>query len=161
MLAYDGLKLTGRACSGSVFGRLGPGYMCDRFGAFNTAILMGVFTLLTMLGVWLPFGNTSSTGLYISSVLLGFGTGSFVSTGATCVGQLCDVRDAGKYLGSCYTVVSIGTLISNPICQEILNHVGRQELVAFLSGVLVFSLVCCLAVRWFCLGKRWRWLVKI
>ncbi len=147
--------------SGSVFGRIGPGYLCDRLGAFNTAIAMGIFTLLAIVGVWLPFGNSTTAGLYVASVLLGFGTGSFVSTGATCVSQLCDVRDAGKYLGSCYSIVSIGTLIGNPICQEILDHVGRRELIIFLSGVIAFSLVCCLSVRWVELGRRWQWLVKV
>lgn len=148
-------------CSGSTLGRLIPGYLADRMGSFNVTLTMTTVTLLAILTIWLPVGDSSEVGLYVVSVCLGFGTGSFVSTSATCLGQLCDVRDMGKYLGSCYTVVSLSTLASTPVCQYILSHNGPAALIWFLAGVLASALASCLVVRWTLLGYRWVWLVKV
>ncbi|KAK1492682.1 hypothetical protein CCUS01_13959 [Colletotrichum cuscutae] len=58
----------------------------------------------TMLVLWLAFGDTSAPTLYAVAFCLGFGTGSFVSTAATCLGRLCDPQDSGTYIGCCYAV---------------------------------------------------------
>lgn len=99
--------------------------------------------------------------LYVVSVCLGFGTGSFVATSATCLGHLCSPQDAGKYLGSSYTIVSLATLASNPICQAILDAHGEAALVWFLSGVLLVAGVSCAMVRWILVGRKWKWVVKV
>ncbi|SPN97011.1 related to monocarboxylate transporter [Cephalotrichum gorgonifer] len=149
---------------GSTLGRIIPGYLADKMGSFNVTLAMSLFTLFTMLGIWLPAGNSSEVALYAVSTCLGFGTGSFVATSATCLGHLCDTRDSGKYFGSCYTVVSLATLVSNPICQAILDSSerhGQSRLVWFLATVLAVSTLSCATVRWILLGYRWRWLFKV
>lgn len=147
--------------SGSTVGRLIPGYLADRFGSFNVTLVMASLTLITLLGVWLPIGDSSVVALYIVSVCLGFGTGSFVATSATCLGQLCNAQDAGKYLGSSYTIVSLATLASNPICQAILDSHREDALVWFLSGVLLVAGLSCTVVRWILLGRKWKWATKV
>lgn len=147
--------------SGSTLGRLGPGYLADKWGPFNVTIIMSVFTLLTMLLIWLPLGDQSEAALYVIAGLLGFGTGSFVSTAATCLGHLAEVHNAGKVLGSCSTVVSFATLTSNPVSQAVLSRAGPKAVVAFQAGVLFVALASCLVVRWACLGYRWRWIAKV
>lgn len=122
---------------------------------------MAFLTLVTMLGVWLPVGGSSVVALYVVSVCLGFGTGSFVATSATCLGHLCSPQDAGKYLGSSYTIVSLATLASNPICQAILDAHGEAALVWFLSAVLLVAGLGCAAVRWILMGCKWKWAVKV
>lgn len=148
-------------CSGSTLGRLLPGYLTDKLGSFNVTLAMSFLTLATMLGIWLPVGASSEVALYVVSVCLGFGTGSFVATSATCLGHLCDARDAGKYLGSCYTIASLATLASNPICQAILSARGEEALVWFLSGVLAVASLSCAVVRWLLMGRRWKWVEKV
>ncbi|KAF9879108.1 MFS monocarboxylate [Colletotrichum karsti] len=149
---------------GSTLGRVIPGYLTDRMGPFNVTIMMTIITELTMLSLWLPFGSTSAPVLYTVAFLLGFGTGSFVSTAATCLGRLCDVQDNGTYIGCCYAVVSLATLIGNPASQAVLGdgQHGRTRLtVAFLAAILFLSLVSCCFVRWLCLGKTWKWRVNV
>ena len=90
----------------STLGRIIPGFLSDRYGSFNVTILVMAFTIVAMLLVWLPFGERSLVALYVTSVCLGFGTGSFVSLAATCVSYLCGAHEFGKWLGSCYTIVS-------------------------------------------------------
>ncbi|UQC80423.1 uncharacterized protein CLUP02_05906 [Colletotrichum lupini] len=89
---------------GSSFGRIVPGYFTDKIGPFNVTILMTIFTEAVMLVLWLAFGDTSAPTLYAVAFCLGFGTGSFVSTAATCLGRLCDPQDSGTYIGCCYAV---------------------------------------------------------
>lgn len=60
-----------------------------------------------MLAIWLPLGQTSLAALYAVSILFGFGTGSFVSLSAACVGQICGDGVYGRWLGTCYSVVSL------------------------------------------------------
>jgi len=42
---------------------------------------MNMFTLVAVLGVWLPFGAATVQGLFVAVVLMGIGTGSFVPLG--------------------------------------------------------------------------------
>ncbi|TDZ32613.1 Riboflavin transporter MCH5 [Colletotrichum spinosum] len=149
---------------GSSLGRILPGYLSDRLGPFNVTIVMALLTETTMLVLWLPFGETSAAVLYTVSFLLGFGTGSFVSTAATCLGRLCKPQESGTYIGCCYAVVSLATLVGNPASQGILGDGtdGRTRwTVAFLCVVLAMALLSCGFVRWLCLDRRWRWMVKV
>ena len=42
---------------------------------------MNMFTLVAVLGVWLPFGAATVQGLFVAVVLMGVGTGSFTPLG--------------------------------------------------------------------------------
>ncbi|KAK0379630.1 hypothetical protein CLIM01_03021 [Colletotrichum limetticola] len=97
----------------------------------------------TMLVLWLAFGDTSAPTLYAVAFCLGFGTGSFVSTAATCLGRLCDPQDSGTYIGCCYAVVSLATLVGNPASQAVLGdgEGSRTRLmIVFLAIVLAMAL---------------------
>jgi len=65
-----------------MIGRTVPLWLSDRkLGPINTIILMNVFTLLTVLVVWLPFGALTVPALFVVVLLMGIGTGSFVPLG--------------------------------------------------------------------------------
>jgi MFS family permease len=70
-------------------------------------LFMAVFTLASMLFMWLPFGLNSLAALYVFVFLYGFGTGSFVSLSMACVGQICRGSDFGRWIGAMDSVVSI------------------------------------------------------
>jgi MFS family permease len=93
--------------SGSAFGRFLPSWYSDKVGRFNMLLLMAMFTLVSMLFIWLPFGCSSLAALYIFVLLYGFGTGSFVSLSMACVGQICRGSDFGRWIGAMDSVVSI------------------------------------------------------
>lgn len=93
--------------SGSTFGRVVPSWYSDRVGRFNMLLLMAVFTIASMLFIWLPFGLNSLVALYIFVFVYGFGTGSFVSLTMGCVGQICRGSDFARWVGALDSVVSI------------------------------------------------------
>lgn len=78
-------------------------------------LLMAVFTLASMLFIWLPLGLNSLVALYIFVFLYGFGTGSFVSLSMACVGQICRGSDFAHWVGAMDSVVSIAYELSLPL----------------------------------------------
>ncbi|KAK4218773.1 putative transporter [Rhypophila decipiens] len=140
---------------GAILGRTLPPWLSDRFlGPLNTIILMNMFTLLVVLGVWLPFGASTVQGLFVAIVLMGIGTGSFVPLGVSCVSAMCEPRDTGTWLGSVYTIVSFATLIGNPATGAILAAYGSTGLLVFLAIALLVGLMSITALRWVSQGKR-------
>ncbi|KFZ00662.1 hypothetical protein V501_10572 [Pseudogymnoascus sp. VKM F-4519 (FW-2642)] len=146
---------------GSTFGRVIPSWFSDKVGRFNMLLLMAVFTLASMLFIWLPFGLNSLVALYIFVFLYGFGTGSFVSLSMGCVGQLCRGNDFARWIGAMDSVVSIATLVSIPIGSSLQSNVGPQAMVWFLVGVLSLSLMACSISRAGYMGYKWRWNAKV
>lgn len=139
----------------SCFGRILPGYLADKIGRFNTLLIMIVFTLIFMLALWLPFGDTSLPALYAFAALFGFGTGSWMALTPACIGQLCRAEEFGRYYGTMYFIASLATLVCIPVSGELVEVVGPKGLVGFLSAVLGVSLGAFVLGRWACLGRRW------
>lgn len=136
-------------------GRILPGYLADKIGRFNTLIILMVFTLLTMLLLWLPFGHKSLPALYAFAVLFGFGTGGIFGITPSCMGQMCKAQDFGRYFGTMYAVASFATLFGIPVSGALAQQVGLQAMVAFYCALLALSLVCLVFSRWAFLGRRW------
>lgn len=63
---------------GSVFGRCIPGHFADRYGYFNIAILAIMLSVIAVVDIWLPFGNTS-VGLVSFALIFGLSSGSNIS----------------------------------------------------------------------------------
>ena len=125
-LAYQLLSILN---AGSFFGRWAPGLLADKIGRFNTMILMVSLCMITTFALWLPTALAASPaakeGLIVAFALLfGFASGSNITLGPVCAGQLCRTEDYGRYFASCFTVVGIGTLVGIPIGGEILRRGG-------------------------------------
>ncbi|PWY80717.1 MFS general substrate transporter [Aspergillus heteromorphus CBS 117.55] len=144
----------------SCIGRLFAGATADKYGRLNTQTVLIAFAAVVVFVVWLPFGNTL-VGLYLFSILFGLASGSFLSLAPVCIGQISKASEIGGRFGTCYSIVSIATLVSIPIGGEMLDAVGKQAMVAYLGGVLVLALCMFLMARWACLNYRWRWRAKI
>ena len=148
---------------------------------------MNIFTILTVLVVWLPFGAMAAPALFVVTVLMGVGTGSFVPLGGMylhtvpshaspsgyemtlitnfstvqCISALCTSRTIGTWLGFVYTFAGFATLLGNPATEAILAQHGPRALVAFLAGVLVFGLACMVSLRFVMQGGKWILVRKI
>ncbi|ESA43948.1 hypothetical protein GE21DRAFT_853 [Neurospora crassa] len=147
---------------GAIVGRTLPSWLSDRkLGPVNTIIIMNVFTLLVVLVVWLPFGAMAVSALFVVTVLMGVGTGSFVPLGVQCVSGLCTSRTIGTWLGFVYTFSSFATLLGNPATEAILSRQGPKALMAFLAGTLVFGLACMVSLRFVMHGGKWILVRKI
>lgn len=149
--------LNGSSC----FGRLLPGFISDIMGRFNVFGIMMIFTLVTMVVIWLPFGHTNLVALYIFSALFGFGTGSWMALVPACIGQLCEAEQFGRYYGTLYFIASLALLICIPVSGELVESCGPQVMVGFLCAVLGMALVTFGMSRWACLGWKWSWRVVI
>jgi len=122
---------------------------------------MIVFTLIVMLVLWLPFGNTSLAALYTFSALFGFGTGSWMALTPACIGQLCEAEQFGRYYGTLYFIASLATLVCIPVSGELVESVGPEVMVGFMCAMLGLSLISFILSRWACLGWNWRWKTKV
>jgi MCP family monocarboxylic acid transporter-like MFS transporter 10 len=87
----------------SVFGRIVPSYLADKFGALLVMSIMALATALTVLVIWIPvnFANTLA-GTMIFTILYGFTSGAFVSIMTPALVQLCggQISELGLMLGT-------------------------------------------------------------
>ncbi|KAK6839755.1 Riboflavin transporter MCH5 [Apiospora arundinis] len=107
----------------SVFGRALPGYWADKIGPFNSNMLSVFLTIVACFVVWLPLGHTVA-GVLVFAALFGFATGNNISITPVCVGRLCHTQHYGRYYATCYTVVSVATLVGIPIGGNIVAATG-------------------------------------
>ncbi|TVY31135.1 Riboflavin transporter [Lachnellula hyalina] len=140
---------------GSVFGRWLPGFIADKIGRFNTAVIAIILTVAAVLGVWLPVGNTKP-GLVIFALLFGFASGSNISLTPVCVSQLCSIENYGRYYSTCFSIVSLGCLTGVPIAGRILD-VGNGSyggLIFFVGLVYAGGLIAFLWARLIATGLK-------
>lgn len=122
---------------------------------------MMVATLVFMLLVWLPFGHTSLIAIYVFVALFGFGTGSWMAMVPATLATLSGPNHFGRYFGTSYFIASLATLVCIPISGELVQRVGAQALVGFLSAVLFVSIGTFAFSRWCLLGRKWKWLANV
>ncbi|KXS95614.1 hypothetical protein AC578_10385 [Pseudocercospora eumusae] len=145
--------------AGSFFGRWAPGYLADKLGRFNTQIAAVFLCAVSSIGLWLPAAvlATSSSaspkavlGLTITfAALMGFASGSNISLTPVCISMLCPTKEYGRYIGTTYTIVSVGTLIGLPIAGALITACGGSYWgTALFTGLsYVCGLGCFTAVR--------------
>ncbi|KAK5947144.1 hypothetical protein PMZ80_001291 [Knufia obscura] len=145
----------------SSVGRLVTGFLSDRFGRFNTLLVSAVIALLSMLVIWLPFGQHNLGALYAFIALFGFMTGCWMALVPACIGQLCRADEFGRYYGTSYFVASLATLVCIPISGELVEMVGAQAMVAFYCAILAVGCLTFAGSRWACLRWKWDWTSKV
>ena len=97
----------------SIFGRIVPGIIADRFGRFNVMIVTTGFSAIMVLALWLP--SSGNAPIIVFCVLYGFSTGAFVSLGPALIAQISPIREIGVRSGTFFLCVSFGGLTGNPI----------------------------------------------
>ncbi|THZ98267.1 MFS general substrate transporter [Aureobasidium pullulans] len=128
--AAFGYQLLAILNASSCFGRLISGSLGDHFGHYNTMIISLFLCVVSIFALWLPdivipsASSNSPVLLIIFVIIFGFVSGSNVSLTPICLGQLCDIRDYGRYYASCYTIVAFGVLVSLPAAGGILDVCG-------------------------------------
>lgn len=145
----------------SSVGRLVTGYFSDKLGRFNTLLASAIIALLSMLIIWLPFGQHHLGALYGFIAMFGFMTGCWMALVPACIGQLCRADEFGRYYGTSYFVASLATLVCIPISGELVEVVGAQAMVAFYCAILAVGCLTFAASRWACLWWKWDWTSKV
>ncbi|KAK4227309.1 riboflavin transporter MCH5 [Podospora fimiseda] len=143
--------------AGSGVGRLAAGAISDRIGRFNTMILTTVFSIFTTFAVWLLVETDRIWLFYLFAALFGFGTGSVISIGPVCVGQLTIPAKFGTYYGTMYAVASLSSLLCIPLSAWILEHLGTQMFVVIFGVLLVVAFGAFSMARFAIQDYKWKW----
>ncbi|CAH0058908.1 unnamed protein product [Clonostachys solani] len=135
--------------AGSVLGRFLPGLLADKLGRFNVIVATIALCAATILGFWLPAGDSKPL-LVAFCVVFGFASGSNLGLIPVCIGQFCDSRDYGRYVTTANMIASFGTLTSVPIGGALLGFEGRAGwvgLILFSAAAYVVALACYVTAR--------------
>ncbi|KAK2612629.1 hypothetical protein QQS21_001401 [Conoideocrella luteorostrata] len=143
---------------GAIPGRALPGFVADRFGAFN---ILGATTFVCatlIFALW--YTAESSRAAVISfTVLFGFWSGATIALTPVCVSRVCKIQDYGKRSGTTYLIASTGVLIGAPIAGAIIKANGGS-----FWGIIIFSgalYAACTMTLYLARGAAAGWGVRI
>ncbi|KAK4063294.1 uncharacterized protein Triagg1_9560 [Trichoderma aggressivum f. europaeum] len=98
--------------AGSVVGRVGSGWIADRFGRFNVLFIMGVLTAVITF-CW--GAMTTLSGMMAFAVLFGLFSGGLIPLGSACVAQTTpDMGHIGLRIGFMMAFASFSALSGGP-----------------------------------------------
>ncbi|KAL2835830.1 major facilitator superfamily domain-containing protein [Aspergillus pseudoustus] len=133
-LAFYTLSITNGA---SLFGRIIPGFLADRFGRLRMLVCVYATNAIVLL-CWLRV--SSSAGLLVWVAFFGFTSGAIISLYPASVAQVTpSPQQIGTYMGQASFVVSIAGLTGAPIAGALIRNYGYDKAAIF-AGV---SLVAC------------------
>ncbi|KAF9447281.1 MFS general substrate transporter [Macrolepiota fuliginosa MF-IS2] len=119
--------------AGSVFGRLLPNFLADKFGTYN--MLLPSLYISSGL-VFALFGINDFAGLTIFAILYGFWSGSYVSLIPSLLAQLgTHPGELGIRMGIAFSIVAVSLLAGTPI-EGLLLRMQNGELEW--SGSIIF-----------------------
>ncbi|KAG0645383.1 Aspyridones efflux apdF [Hyphodiscus hymeniophilus] len=123
----------------SLFGRIIPGLLADRFGAYNMMILSALFSGLVCC-CWTT--ATSMSGIVVLSLAYGFSSGAVIGLQGACSAQIVEPSQYGVTMGFVMAILSVAGLLGSPINGWILGQWGFTGLslfsgLAMLVGMLV------------------------
>ncbi|KAG8958691.1 hypothetical protein FRC03_008919, partial [Tulasnella sp. 419] len=110
------------ANAASLIGRLGSGFLCDRFGNLNVLIPFNTATALATL-VW-PFCTTQASLITIA-ICYGISLGAFASLVGIPVASLGNTLDVGRRTGMLFTFCAFANLVGPPISGAIFSKNGK------------------------------------
>lgn len=123
----------------SLFGRLGSGFLGDKFGRYNIFVFVCYATGVLVLGMWIPVSSTG--GIAAFAALFGFFSGAYVSLLAVLIAQISPPPEIGFRTGIAFFLSAVSGLVTNPICGAILDGTGSENW----TGVKIFAGIFCLA----------------
>lgn len=136
----------------SIFGRILPGMLADKFGRFNVMIITCFASAILVLALWIPaHGNAA---IIVFSALYGFTSGAYVSMGPSIIAQISDVRQIGVRTGTMFGIVSFAVLVGSPIGGALVTRDNGGYLCLQIFGGLMMAVGAVLFVvaRWLLCG---------
>ncbi|EGO19309.1 hypothetical protein SERLADRAFT_364080 [Serpula lacrymans var. lacrymans S7.9] len=100
-------------CALSIFGRILPGLVADKWGRFNTMTAFTAISGILVLALW--YTSISRTNEIVFSVLYGFASGPFFTLLAGCVAAITPIEKIGARIGILFAFLSTGALAGSPI----------------------------------------------
>ncbi|KFX97535.1 hypothetical protein O988_04815 [Pseudogymnoascus sp. VKM F-3808] len=118
----------------SLFGRILPGLLADRYGHFNLCALAGLASGITSL-CWTA--AKSIPGLVVWCLVYGFTSGAILSLQASCAGSLATRETQGTALGFLMGALALTSLFGTPISGVLVGSYGYLSLSLFAGASLV------------------------
>ncbi|KAF5533814.1 transporter MCH4 [Fusarium mexicanum] len=129
----------------SVFGRILPGFLADKFGRFNMMMICTVMSAVLALAVWLP--GKSNAALLCYSAFFGFFSGCYISLTPALVVEVSPPSDIGHRIGIFCFCISIGVLAGSPIAGALVEaQNGDYTYLKAFSGVTMLAGAALIAV---------------
>lgn len=129
-----------------VLGRWIPGYISDIYGRFNVMVVMLIGFALSILIIWLPFGQYHGA-IYTFAVAGGFTSASILTMTPVCLGEITPTNEFGQRYGLLYIIVSCGNLFGIPASAAIIGDESERNYRMFVLFCGLLSLAG--AVCWF------------
>ena len=127
--------------AGSIFGRTLPGFIGDKIGRFNVMIVMAFFTVIIILGLWIP--SYSNAPIIVFALLFGFSSGGAIGLTPAMIAQISNVKDIGVRTGTVFAICSISALTGSPIGGALISQQHGQFLhLQLFSGLTCFGGAC-------------------
>ncbi|KAF2004769.1 monocarboxylate permease-like protein [Amniculicola lignicola CBS 123094] len=122
----------------SIFGRIVPGWLGDRYGRFNIMILTTFLSVALVLGLWIPAENNLLNILF--AAFFGASSGTFVAMVPALVAQVCpDIKKIGVYTGVTYMVICPAVLASQPLAGALISaNDGDYTYLQVFCGLAMF-----------------------
>ncbi|CEI61304.1 hypothetical protein FVEN_g5976 [Fusarium venenatum] len=122
----------------SVFGRIIPGFLADKFGRFNMMMVCTTMSAILTLAVWLP-GRSNAASLCFSA-FFGFFSGCYISLTPALVVEVSPASEIGHRTGILYFCISIGVLAGSPIAGTLVEtNGGNYTYLKIFAGVTMLS----------------------
>ncbi|QKX60182.1 uncharacterized protein TRUGW13939_07325 [Talaromyces rugulosus] len=119
----------------SLFGRILPGMVADRYGKFNLCVLMIALSGIIAL-CWTTV--TSVAGLVIFSLAYGFCSGGILSLQPACAAQVATPKTIGTAIGFILASASLSALAGTPVSGALIDRYGYLS-VSIYSGVSLLA----------------------
>ncbi|KAK9315121.1 major facilitator superfamily domain-containing protein [Lipomyces starkeyi] len=108
----------------SIFGRIIPGLLADKFGRYNMYLVGIFFSGILTLALWIPAQSLVAIAAY--AALYGFFAGTVVTLMPSCCSQISDINQIGTRVGTIFGVIGFACLSGIPICGAIIQDGSRQ-----------------------------------
>ncbi|KAI9154663.1 Major facilitator superfamily domain general substrate transporter [Paramyrothecium foliicola] len=118
--------------AGSLFGRIFAGVLADIAGPYNTFVSVSTLTGVLVLALYIP--ASSSTTIFLFSVLFGATSGAYIALIAPLVVKISPLAEAGYRIGLLFFLSSFSGLATNPIGGVIVEQWGGNY-----TGVKVYA----------------------
>jgi len=122
----------------SIFGRIIPGLLADRFGALEMIVTC---TVAAAVFAYIGIVINSLGGLIVWTIFYGFWSGAVVSLPRAVVASLApNMQLVGTWMGISFCFAAMGVLIGNPIAGTIINVPQNQFTGGFIfAGSVVIA----------------------
>lgn len=129
----------------SIFGRIIPGLIADKFGRFNMMAGCTAISAILTLALWLP-GHSNAASLSFAA-FFGFFSGCYVSLTPALVVEVSPLMDVGHRTGILYFCISVGVLTGSPIAGALVEaNDGEYTYLKIFAGVTMLAGALLIAV---------------